>query len=54
MHQRLTFSIKSKHDDFPTLLADAADLLASTEWNVPDAAQLLACTSSQLPEVSPT
>ena len=40
--------INPKHDDFPTLLADALDLLASTEWNVPDAAQLLACTSSQL------
>lgn len=41
-------SIAARHADFPTLLAEALDLLAGCGMDVPSAAQHLRCTPSQL------
>ena len=40
--------ISQDHDDFPTLLAEAMDVLASRNAHVPGSAEQLGCTPSQL------
>ena len=40
--------VSATHDDFPTLLAEALDVLAATEMEPKPAAALLGCTPSQL------
>jgi len=44
--QRITCS--AEHDDYPALLAEVCDLLASAEFDVPPVAEQLGCTASQL------
>lgn len=41
-------SLSASSDDFPTLLAEALDVLALVDWDVKHAAQRLAVTPSQL------
>lgn len=41
-------SINVRHDDFPSLLAEALDVLATHEWELAAAAEIQGCTSSQL------
>ncbi len=38
----------AEHEDYPALLAEACDVLAGVEFDMPRAAGLLACTGSQL------
>jgi hypothetical protein len=38
----------AEHEDYPALLAEVCDLLASVEFDVPQVAGRLACTASQL------
>jgi len=40
--------ISPEHDDFPAILAEALDVLASLEWDLPKAAQVLGVSASQL------
>ena len=40
--------VNPSHEDFPTLLAEALDLIAASEHDVQDAAKKLGCTASQL------
>ena len=40
--------INPEHDDFPTLLAEALDVLAAGDWDMPTAAARLACSATQL------
>jgi hypothetical protein len=40
--------VNPTHDDFPSLLAEALDVLATAEMDVSQAAEQLGCTSSQL------
>jgi hypothetical protein len=40
--------ISPDHDDFPTMLAEAIDVLQSRNSHVPGSAEQLGCTSSQL------
>jgi hypothetical protein len=40
--------INEEHEDFPILLADAMDVLASRNSHVPGSAEQLGCTASQL------
>ena len=40
--------ISPDHEDFPTLLAEALDVLTSRNFHVPGSAEQLGCTSSQL------
>ena len=41
-------SVSPAHADFPTLLAEALDVLAACDFDVPAAAERLACSPSQL------
>lgn len=41
-------AISPTHDDFPRLLAEALDVLASYQMSVPAAAKVLACSATQL------
>lgn len=41
-------SISEKHDDFPGMLAEALDRIATTGWDVKSAAESLDCSTSQL------
>jgi len=41
-------AINNEHEDFPSILAEALDHLAVTDWNLQDASERLGCTSSQL------
>lgn len=41
-------TISKAHDDFPAVLAEALDVVASTEAHLEPAASLLGCTVSQL------
>ena len=41
-------SINPKHEDFPAILAEAIDILAANDFEVPTAATALGCTASQL------
>ncbi len=41
-------AINPGHDDFPTLLAEALDVLSANDWNIKLAAECLECTTSQL------
>jgi hypothetical protein len=45
-HGRL--AINPTHDDFPALLAEALDVLASADYEFPPAAERLGCNPSQL------
>lgn len=38
----------AEHEDYPALLAEACDVLASVEFDLPQAAGKLGCTGSQL------
>lgn len=40
--------ISSEHADYPALLAESLDLLAQSDWNVPELAPQLGTTLSQL------
>lgn len=40
--------VNPQHDDFPAILAEALDVLQSTQWDVAQAAEFLGCTLSQL------
>lgn len=40
--------INPAHDDFPALLAEGLDVLASQDWDLPVAAEWLGCSTSQL------
>ncbi len=40
--------INPQHDDFPALLAEALDVLASQDWEITVAAEWLGCSTSQL------
>lgn len=40
--------VNPEHDLFPTLLAEALDVLAASDWDVPAAAQKLGCSGTQL------
>ncbi len=41
-------SVNPTHTDFPALLAEALDVLAECDFDIPAAAESLACTGSQL------
>ena len=41
-------SVNPTHEDFPTLLAEAMDVIASCDIDIPDAAARLTCSTSQL------
>jgi hypothetical protein len=41
-------TVSSNHPDFPTLLAEALDVLAAHQWQVSEAAGDLQCSASQL------
>lgn len=41
-------AVNPDHEDFPALLAEALDFIATTEWDVPKAAERLSITTSQL------
>jgi len=41
-------SVSSEHEDFPTLLAEAWDVLADFQFELPPAAAQLECSASQL------
>jgi len=45
---RTRLSVNPAHRDFPALLAEALDVLAAHEFDVPAAATVLGCTASQL------
>lgn len=45
-HQRI--QVNPSHIDFPSLLAEALDTLATSNWDVADAADFLNVTSTQL------
>jgi hypothetical protein len=40
--------VSPSHDDFPAILAEALDVIASRGWDVKVAANVLGCTASQL------
>ncbi|MEO1972842.1 MAG: hypothetical protein ABGX07_14880 [Pirellulaceae bacterium] len=40
--------MNSSHQDFPALLAEALDVIAGSEWNIPLAAERLRVSNSQL------
>lgn len=40
--------INPAHEDFPSLLAEALDVLADRDWEIQVAAELLGCSTSQL------
>lgn len=40
--------VNSEHDDFPSLLAEAIDVLAGNGWDAKSAADQLKCSTSQL------
>jgi hypothetical protein len=40
--------VSSDHDDFPTMLAEVLDVLASHNFHVPGTAEQMGCTASQL------
>ena len=40
--------LSAEHDDFPTLLAEALDVLATLDFEPKPAATMLGCTPSQL------
>ena len=44
--ERITVS--ASHDDFPAILAEALDVLASMDWSAPAAAERLGVSTSQL------
>ena len=44
--ERITVS--TSHDDFPAILAEALDVLASMDWSAPAAAERLGVSTSQL------
>lgn len=46
--RRGRLSVSPDHADYPVLLAEALDVLAACDWDVPAAASQLGCTSSQL------
>jgi hypothetical protein len=41
-------AVAAEHDDFPSILAEALDHLASMEWRVPEASERLGISSTQL------
>lgn len=41
-------AVSEDHDDFPSMIAEALDVLASRNGHVPGSAEQLACTSSQV------
>lgn len=41
-------AVAAEHDDFPSILAEALDHLASMEWRVPGASERLGLSSTQL------
>ena len=41
-------SISPEHDDFPAILAEALDVLATFDWDLAKAAQVLGVSASQL------
>lgn len=41
-------SVNPSHADFPTMLAEALDVLAACDFDVPSTAESLTCTGSQL------
>ncbi|MGQ0633786.1 MAG: peptide chain release factor family protein [Planctomycetaceae bacterium] len=41
-------AVNARHDDFPAILAEALDALASRQFDLRQAAEYLGCTSSQL------
>lgn len=41
-------AVRSTHDDFPALLAEALDVVAAMDWNVAEGAELLGVTTTQL------
>jgi hypothetical protein len=41
-------TVNPEHDDFPTLLAEALDVLAAGDWSPSSAAEFLGVSSSQL------
>ena len=43
-----TVAIRPDHEDFPTMLAEALDVIAASEDDVGRAAEVLGCTASQL------
>ena len=45
---RWTWKLSAAHDDFPTLLAEALDVLAGLDFEPKPAAAMLHCTPSQL------
>ena len=40
--------VNSEHTDFPSLLSEAMDALASNEWDTKEASAFLGCSTSQL------
>ena len=40
--------VNAEHDDFPSLLAEALDVLAAESWDLKVATERLGCSSSQL------
>ena len=41
-------AVNSRHADFPSMLAEALDVLSACNWDVSLAAESLRCTGSQL------